>query len=539
MIQRPKWTRVRLGLLLFVVLFLVFASLVSQQRDRDGPLQDTERVTNGQIDPSARHILYTCIGVPYYRLWRQLGYTGDAAYPLQLLNAVSGALGATGSFVFFVRLVGKPHLALLLASAYAFSYGHWYFTEDVFYNVFTFVPLIWSLPLLHTAATTSNLRRRLILALGLAGLSTAAILGTQEHALFVGVILCGLLLNPSTVSWKARLLSAAGYGLGIAVLLLPAYATLASRVACCKDLECVVNWLRPYGMLLPMYGVFSWDRIPAAIRSFLATIVPLGRGMALRQLATGIITPGKLLPQSALAATLFSLFATSVLLLMHRKLVWRNHRYTLLLSVVWILLYTPAIIWLDPFGPERWTVPLIPVLMLVATCFDIVTSSLVPQNLRRVDVVGGIVVLLIFLSNLTQAIWPDHHDPNPEILAAQYAATQMSGDDVMISPVWDWTAYLESQGHRTLSLLTLSLYDNGRNPDPDRLLRELDQVIINTQTAGGRVFLVDVFVYGPSEWAWITQNSGLCLEHFARYQLQPAWEFNGEQVWLITLVEEN
>jgi hypothetical protein len=535
--RSPQHTLLKHGLFLFVVAAIICLSFFSQQRNADGPLQDIARVTEGQVDRNARHILYTLLGVPYYGLWRGLGYAQDAAQPLQVLNAVCGAFGVVGLFVFLFRLTGNRGLSLLLAAVYAFSYAYWYYVEDVFYNIVSLTPVIWSLVLLDDAQRISDLRRRAGKALVLALLGAVAVLGSQEHLLSVVVLACGLLLSKVAVSWKIRLSTLAVYLTGLASIVLLVYAALSYWLGGCRDLGCFTAWLQPYDTLWPMFGALAWDRVPWAGFSFLAAIVPLNRGMALRSLVKGTITPGKLLPQFSLLAILVSLFLTATLLIVHRRRLWREQRSTVLLSLVWICLYVPANVWLDPYNPERWIVVLIPVVVLAALAWNAMLVS--KPKLRPVGALGlTSVALLVFMANLSQAIWPDHYEPNPDILAAQYAATQMTEADILISPRWDWTMYLESEGRRSLGLPWLSLQVAGRDPDPELLLAELDRRIAAAEAAGGRAFMVSAAGYTQSDWAWITENLGLRPEDLDGYEKVLAWDFDGEHVWQVSVASE-
>lgn len=524
------------GALLFVTVLALFVLFPSQQRNSDGPLQDIARITAGQIDPGARHFLYSIVGVPYYKLWRWAGYAGDAAYPMQLLNAVCGALGALGIYVFFRQISRRSAVGLLAALAYACSYGYWCFTADVFYNVFTLVPVIWSLPLLYAAVHTPQPRRRLILALSLAFLTALAVAGTQEHLLFLLVVAAGLLLpsDEDTASFRSRVQVALVYLVVAAGSVLLINLVAASVLGGCRSLSCIAAWIRPYGeVMIPMYGQISPERIPAAMQSFLATIVPLWRGLALRDLAHNVITPDRLVGQLALAGSLLILIVTLGTLVVSGKSIYRERRFLLLLCIIWLAVYTPPIIWLDPFGPERWILPLVPAFVLVYLAYEVFARRASQAVFRWIPPAITLVVLLICLSNFTLAIWPDFRHPNPDILAARYAATQMTESDILISPRWDWSLYLESEKRQAVNLPTFSLAVGGRVPDPEKLLQAIDRQIAHAHASGGRAFVVDFSAYTDADWLWIRQNTGLGPEHFRRYPLQLAWQDGNVRVWQI------
>lgn len=521
------------GLAIFLAALLSYAAFPSQQRNADGPLQDIQRITLGEPDSSARHILYALVGVPYFRLWRLLGYAGDAAYPMQLLNSVCGALGVLGLFVLLARYVTRPTTAFLLSSAFAFSYAYWYFTEDVFYNTFSFVPVIWSLPLLYAILTGERQRWQSAAAASLGVLSALSILGSQEHVLLVPVLIFGMLLGLRGGGTQRWMRTTAIYLSTLAGCLAIAYAVLAFALAGCHDVSCLISWLRPYGALLPMYQAFGWDRLPSAIWSFLGSIVPLWHGMALRQLTSGIITPAKLLPQLSLLLTLAGITFALATLVMRRKLIWREHRLTAILMLAWLALYISAIVWLDPYGPERWMMPLVAVLVLAALACNSLRGWLPPRVIFLLGAALAATVLIIAAANFTQGILPDHRHPNHDILTARDAATQLAPQDLVISPRWDWTLYLGAEGKRALSLPDLAVEINGRNPNGERLLAAIDDRIRGAELQGGHAYLVNVYSYTPAEWRWITENTGLGLDHFRRYRVEPSWKAADHQVWRI------
>lgn len=114
--SNSKQTNTPVGILLFVALFVIDALLPSQQRNMDGCW--TQSRHQGISDAKLSHILYTILGVPYFQLWRILGYPGDAAYPLIMLNALCAAFGICGFYLF---LKGVAFIAIL--GAYTLCIG--------------------------------------------------------------------------------------------------------------------------------------------------------------------------------------------------------------------------------------------------------------------------------------------------------------------------------------------------------------------------------------------------------------------------------
>src|SRR5215468_8131553 len=61
------------------------------------------------------HLAYGPLGALAFALGRALGYTGGAALPLQLLNAVAGAAGVALLFAIVRRVTRRPDLGLAAA----------------------------------------------------------------------------------------------------------------------------------------------------------------------------------------------------------------------------------------------------------------------------------------------------------------------------------------------------------------------------------------------------------------------------------------
>ena len=80
-------------------------------------------------------MLYIRMGVVFYRLWLELGYSGDALRPMQVLNAFFGA-GTILLFGLVLRNFTKQWTWILLVSmTVGLSYAFWTHTVDAFFII--------------------------------------------------------------------------------------------------------------------------------------------------------------------------------------------------------------------------------------------------------------------------------------------------------------------------------------------------------------------------------------------------------------------
>jgi hypothetical protein len=112
------------------------------------------------------HLAYGPLGALALASGRLLGYTGGAALPMQLVNALAGAFGVALFFALIRRISGRADIALVGALLLGGAYAYWYYAVEIeVYTVATLF-LIICLNILSRPAFWRS--RKLLLALGLA-----------------------------------------------------------------------------------------------------------------------------------------------------------------------------------------------------------------------------------------------------------------------------------------------------------------------------------------------------------------------------------
>jgi hypothetical protein len=72
------------------------------------------------------HLAYGPLGALSLSIARAFGYTGTAAEPLQIVNALAGALGIAAFFLITQRTTKRTDASLIAALLLGGSYAYWY-----------------------------------------------------------------------------------------------------------------------------------------------------------------------------------------------------------------------------------------------------------------------------------------------------------------------------------------------------------------------------------------------------------------------------
>src|SRR5215208_2459398 len=130
------------------------------------------------------HLAYGPLGVLALHAGRALGYTGGAALPMQVVNALAGALGVALFYALVRRVTQRGDLALAGALLLGGGYAYWYYAVEIeVYTVATLF-LIICLEILTRPSWWRSPRSLLLLGLAQAG----AVLFHQTNVLLCGPI---------------------------------------------------------------------------------------------------------------------------------------------------------------------------------------------------------------------------------------------------------------------------------------------------------------------------------------------------------------
>lgn len=514
---------IALPLVVVIVILVIYLSFLSTHYDPNGiteVMAVESRDASGLFLP--RRILYRPVGYTFWQLLRLGGYEGGSLLPLQVLTAMFGALGIGTFFLVLRRLIREDSISLLITGGYALSYGYWVYSEDVYYIIIaTFFVLLAFYLLVSMPERRYCSKRLLLLALS----SALAVCFWQTNIFFAPVIVLGLVGG----SWRIRdkLKGAFCYLLSLGVILGGLYLGVGYFVGGCRSGEDFTSWMTTYSTALPMWGVFDLSRLKDSAITVVATIVPLHYGFGLRSLLQGEVVSSKLISLASLVSLILLFLGWGGWAIKNRRNFRGRYSPWLSVCLVWLISYALFNVWWDPYEVKWWIAPIITFWITLAFILTEVKRVQSTQRDRFAIALTGLALGIIALANFTAVILPHHSSPNEDLEKALAFGNSMGPEDMLVSAAWDWTLYVPYFAQRNvLNLIAVSA--EGRKAQ-----EVLDQEIANCHRQGGQVFLIDVYDYPDDQWTWLTYNTGLVLNDFAKYERRGAWENEGEIVWEI------
>jgi hypothetical protein len=178
--------------LLFLLTFVVYLTTLTQVHTFDALSYVTSVERKPWIEVfHPHHLAYGPLGVLALHAGRALGYMGGAALPMQVVNALAGALGVALFYVIVRRAARRIDLALVGALLLGGAYAYWYYAVEIeVYTVATLF-LIISLDILTRPGWWRSRRGLLLLGLAQAG----AVLFHQTNVLLCGPVFVFMLYD--------------------------------------------------------------------------------------------------------------------------------------------------------------------------------------------------------------------------------------------------------------------------------------------------------------------------------------------------------
>jgi hypothetical protein len=170
------------------------------------------------LDPY--HPLLHPLGLAFYRLWQLAGWEGQSLLPLQVLNALAGAVCAGLVAALAGGLSSAAALAALAGLGFAVSGGAWMLSVEAEFVAPPLALLLLVLWALLAAPARLAGRASYAVLLGLA--TVVAFLGYASSALLVVVVPAGLLLDGRLARARRRrqvLIYLAAVGLAVPLYL--------------------------------------------------------------------------------------------------------------------------------------------------------------------------------------------------------------------------------------------------------------------------------------------------------------------------------
>lgn len=275
------------------------------------------------------HLLYAPLGRVAYSAATALGYSGYADVPVQVVNAVAGALGVGLFWGFGTLWTGRRWASLGAAGLIGVSYAYWLYAAEV--EVYTIATAFIILCMVMLVQLSHEPHLRWAALLGVAHMG--AIMFHQTNALLTLPVLAFLLIYRPTRSLRVIGVYA-GVGGG---LTLAAYGLvgLTSNFASLTDF---FNWFMGYTQSGIWGGYLSAEHLPA-LRSGWQLAVSQNGWLALAFYAVGVAGLVMLAERARRS---------------HEAAAW------FAFGLIWLVTYTVFFWWWEPWNIEFWigTLPL-------------------------------------------------------------------------------------------------------------------------------------------------------------------------------------
>jgi hypothetical protein len=424
------------------------------------------------------HLAYGPLGVLALHAGRALGYTGGAALPMQVVNALAGALGVALFYAIVRRVTQRDDLALASALLLGGGYAYWYYAVEIEVYTVAALFLIVCLDILTRPGWWRSRRSLLMLGFAQAG----AVLFHQTNVLLCGPVLvyaiydlrAGQNQEPRT---KNRSGSSRFLVLGSWLQRWSIYAvTLALAVAL------------PYLLVgVGVSGFRSWAAFDAWLTEYARTGWWGGPITAQKWagLATGLADT-LAQPGGALLGLLLL-----GLLIMHLRSLLAGPRPLVAALATWLLVYGAFFLWWEPDNIEFWIASLPPALLLLALALR--------GERRWGPGVWLALAVAVAAAGINYGAIARRGDPATDLqrLIARELAARSQSADLLLVPDGLLELYLPYyEQHDNFLSLNQALFDNG--DDWDRACPAVRERVDRALHAGATVYLSDETLRPPA-----------------------------------------
>jgi hypothetical protein len=247
--------------------FLAYLATLSANYLGDG-VQFAAATESADVSLMPNHMLYNASIFGWYRVWKLLGWTGNAILPLQVFSAFWGALSVALFWLLIMRITGAPKVTGLVTFGFGTCFAVWLFSTDV--EVVTF-PLALSVLLLVVAITSSDSWFGRPFNAAVTGLLTSvSILSYQTGVFMVPAVGLAYVLRDLGASASKRRLIAV-YLITVLVVVSGCCLWVARAAYHVSTLKGFIHWqffLKESGL----WGGFTGLSIPTGMFGFVRTI---------------------------------------------------------------------------------------------------------------------------------------------------------------------------------------------------------------------------------------------------------------------------
>lgn len=368
------------------------------------------------------HLAYGPLGALVRAVAQVLGWSGSAVVPLQVTNALAGALGVALFAVLVARITDRAALAVCGAVLLGGSYAYWYYAVEV--EVYTIAALflvacLWLLVRLVRSPTAG-----LCVQLGL--FQGLAVLFHQTNVLLCVPVAAALLLCDDGAGcwWRVRWRLWLAYLLPLAALVGGTYLLVGFGISGFRSWVEFMQWNTAYARM-------GWWGGPIGGQNWLK----FGRGIS-STLAH---------PHGALIALLL----LALLVCYLRPLVQQQRRLVLCLAL-WLAAYGAFFFWWEPDNAEFWIASLPPAFLLLLLALDAAGPRAQPG--LWLTLTAGLTMVA---GNYDAVVRRGSGAYTPQLAIGQALAAQSQPGDLLLVPDGLQALYLRYYEGRA-SVLSLS-----------------------------------------------------------------------------------
>jgi hypothetical protein len=407
------WTPRREAVLVASVLAVVYlATMTGSHHEAEDSLAYAAGIRDGHaIDVlNQNHLAWGALGWLFYNGLRGIGLASSVLAPLQVMDALLGALGA-GILWSFVRRVGFDRLAAgATCGVLCLSYGYWYYSGEAEVYILSAVVLIVCLVAAHSAATRPSPR-----AFALLGLANGvAVLAHDTNVLFATVAAAALLTAAPAIGRRALARCAAAYAAVAGAVVVAAYAAAAIALGF-SSFSQFYDWLTKYTSN-GEWGHLALLDVPKAGAGLVRALVgadflfAFDPGSTIRSVAQGDAGAQLYLMRdfpdwlaAALTALALVLAGTLIVALVSRlrRRTWAGSAIDRL-ALAWLVPYTLFFAWWEPVNIEFWIAWWIPAAVLAGPRLAGLLHRGGWRRLVPAAVLGGLLVVNLVGSILPQ-----------------------------------------------------------------------------------------------------------------------------------------
>ncbi len=408
------------------------------------------------------HLAYGPLGELALATSVALGYHGGAALPMQVINALAGAIGVAYFFALVQRVCQRADLALTAAALLGCAYAYWYYAVEIEVYTVAAVFLLICLDLMLRMLRWPSLQLTGLLGLAQGG----AILFHQTNVLLCAPILVCAMHDLQAVrheqfsqksyrAWFSRWLV---YAVVLALLVGLSYFFVGVVVSGFRSVDAFTAWLTEYART-------GWWGGPITAKKW----ADLGTGVT-----ETLARPG--------GALLWLLLAG--LLVLHGNRLFRGQPVLVALLLTWLLVYGAFFFWWEPDNIEFWIASLPPVLLLT------VLAMRAEPRWGAGVLVALAVAVTAFGLNYDSIRQRGNAATDLQRTIARGLASQSTPADLLLIPDGLLELYLPYyEQHDNFLSLNQALFDHG--DDWSRACNAVQQRMEAARHAGATVLIAD------------------------------------------------